>query len=40
MKFQFNPNLDFQHYAINAVVELFYVYSCEWHVVLSKKNIT
>ena len=23
MKFQFNPNLDFQHEAINAVVDLF-----------------
>jgi len=29
MKFQFNLNFDFQHEAINTVVELFYDYSVE-----------
>ena len=40
MKFQFNPNFDFQHEAINTMVELFYVYFDEGHFVLSKKNRT
>ena len=38
MKFQFNPNLDFQHEAINAVAELFYVYISKCHIMLSKKT--